>query len=127
MSTNRPDKNELIETVREFLEEKVLPLLDGTTAFHTRVAINVLKIVERELEHGPLLEKKEHDGLHRLLKIEGDVKELNEELCKQLRDGRMDFRNDALIAHMRQTTLDNLSIDNPRYSAYIRTINEARE
>src|SRR5207249_1006202 len=40
---------ELLEAVRAFLEEEVVPALDGPRQFHARVAANVLAIVGREL------------------------------------------------------------------------------
>jgi aminoglycoside phosphotransferase (APT) family kinase protein len=45
----RPTARELLEAVREFLNEEVLPHVDGGLAFRTRVAANVLDIVDREL------------------------------------------------------------------------------
>ena len=48
----RPTAQELVEAVRELLEGSVLP--DGVPAgsFSVRVAINALKVVERELAAG---------------------------------------------------------------------------
>ena len=43
---------ELVEAVRDFLEQKAMPELKGHTAFHARVAANALAIVARELEQG---------------------------------------------------------------------------
>ncbi len=48
-----PTAQQLIESVREWLERDVLTETTGRLQFHTRVAINVLAIVERELELGP--------------------------------------------------------------------------
>ena len=49
---DRPDARELLDAVRAFLEEQVVPALDGTRQFHARVAANVLAIVGRELATG---------------------------------------------------------------------------
>jgi aminoglycoside phosphotransferase (APT) family kinase protein len=49
----RPTAAELIEAVREFLADEVMPATPGTLAFHARVAANVLGIVARELATGP--------------------------------------------------------------------------
>ncbi len=118
MYTDRPNLIELVEAVREFLEKKVSPAVDKSTAYHTRVAVNVLKIVERELESGPDLEAQEHDRLCRLLNQEGTLKELTGELCRRLREGDIDYKNPILIDHLRKTAMGRLSIDNPKYSAY---------
>jgi hypothetical protein len=50
----RPTARELLDTVREFLRERVAPEVDGGLAYETRVAANVLAIVERELAHQPV-------------------------------------------------------------------------
>ena len=52
---DRPDARELLEAVRGFLDEQIVPALDGTRQFHVRVAVNVLAIVVRELESGESL------------------------------------------------------------------------
>ena len=48
-----PTAQQLVESVREWLERDVLTETTGRLQFHTRVAINVLAMVERELELGP--------------------------------------------------------------------------
>lgn len=50
----RPTASELLDAVRGFLIDEVLPATDGQLAFHSRVAANVIGIVARELELGPL-------------------------------------------------------------------------
>jgi aminoglycoside phosphotransferase (APT) family kinase protein len=46
----RPTASELVEAVREFLTDQVMPGTSGQLAFHARVAANALAIVGRELE-----------------------------------------------------------------------------
>ena len=48
-----PTAQQLIESVREWIERDVLGETTGRLQFHARVAINVLAMVERELELGP--------------------------------------------------------------------------
>jgi aminoglycoside phosphotransferase (APT) family kinase protein len=48
----RPTASELLDAVRGFLAEQVMPATSGPLAFHARVAANVLGIVARELELG---------------------------------------------------------------------------
>ena len=50
----RPTASELLDAVRSFLTDEVMPATGGQVAFHARVAANVLGIVARELELGPL-------------------------------------------------------------------------
>jgi aminoglycoside phosphotransferase (APT) family kinase protein len=49
----RPTASELLEAVREYLLDSVMPATSGQVAFHGRVAANALAIVARELELGP--------------------------------------------------------------------------
>jgi aminoglycoside phosphotransferase (APT) family kinase protein len=48
----RPTASELLEAVREYLVNGVMPGTTGQLAFHARVAANALAIVARELELG---------------------------------------------------------------------------
>lgn len=44
-----PTTLQLVEAVREFLQNEVMQATDGQLSFHARVAANVLRTVEREL------------------------------------------------------------------------------
>jgi hypothetical protein len=46
----RPTASELLDAVREFLIDGVMPATTGQLAFHARVAANALAIVARELQ-----------------------------------------------------------------------------
>jgi len=124
MPTNRPTPEELLEAVTEFLEERVMSKLDKHTAFHTRVAVNVLGIVRREMEHAPRLDAEELERLKGLLYREGTLEELNAELCEMIRAGDLDHRNQDLMEHLFRTTMGKVSIDQPNYSAYKRALDE---
>lgn len=50
----RPTASELLDAVRGYLTDQVMPGTSGQLAFHARVAANVLTIVARELDLGPL-------------------------------------------------------------------------
>ncbi len=118
MNANRPTSEDLIEAVCEFLEKRLIPKLDSYTAFHTRVAVNALGIVGREIKLSPGLDAGEHERLLRLLRQDGNRNELNALLCRRIRDGLIDYTDPALIEHMKRTTVGHLSIDNPDYSTY---------
>jgi hypothetical protein len=49
----RPTASELLDAVRRYLTDQVLPGTSGQLAFHARVAANALTIVTRELDLGP--------------------------------------------------------------------------
>jgi hypothetical protein len=67
MTQDRPTAAELVGAVREFLERDVMAATDGRVQFHTRVAINALGMVERELVDGPVFEAMERDRAEALL------------------------------------------------------------
>ena len=126
MTTDRPSVPELLEAVREFLETEVQPSLEGSVGFHTRVAVNVLKIVERELAEGPTLAAEEKARLVALLGHDGDLDGLANELIEAIRAGRMDVTTPGLTEHLRSTVMAKLAIDNPRYKSYQRALSENR-
>ena len=47
-----PTAEQLVESVREWLQRDVMPATQGRLQFHARVAVNVLAMVERELRVG---------------------------------------------------------------------------
>ena len=117
---NRPSAAELVGAVRTFLEQDAMPRLEGRYAFHARVAANALAIVERELEAAPGAAAEEHARLQRLLGREGTSEELNRELARRIRAGQIEPTDAALRAHLWETTLEKVGIDQPRYSRYRR-------
>ncbi|HOO91153.1 MAG TPA: DUF6285 domain-containing protein [Syntrophales bacterium] len=125
MAASRPTVDELLEATQEFLEKKIIDTVDSHRAFHTRVAVNVLALVRRELRMGPQLARDEHERLRSLLGIDGTVAELNGELCSRLRDKSMDCHDEELFRHLFATTMGQLSIDNPEYSGYKRALEES--
>ena len=76
--------------MREYLERDVMTATEGRVAFHARVAVNVLGMVERELELGAAQDTEEHARLVALLGREGTVRELTEALARGIRDDSLD-------------------------------------
>ncbi|MGB0922226.1 MAG: DUF6285 domain-containing protein [Alphaproteobacteria bacterium] len=121
MSMDQPSAADLVEATHEFLGEKIAPELKGFNAFQMRVALNVLKIVERELRLGPDAETRERAGLTTLLGGgEGDIRDLNRQLCTAIREGKLSADTPGLMDHLWQTTLDKVAIDQPKYARYQR-------
>jgi hypothetical protein len=112
---DRPTAAELTEAVREFLERDVMPAVEGRVAFHTRVAVNALGMVERELTMGADLDAAEHERLRTLLGRDGSVRELTVELARRIRDGSLAGRQAEVLATVRETVRSKLLVANPRY------------
>ncbi len=127
---DRPDARELLEAVRMFLEEQLVPVLEGTRLFHARVAANVLAIVGRELAGGEDALRSEWRRLTRVLGAGEDdapgggaallagVRALNGTLAERIRRGDADddpWRAEVLT-HLRATSAERLAIANPKYA-----------
>lgn len=126
MLDERPTAAELIAAVADFIEQKAAPQLDAHTAFHAKVAVNALRIVQREVERelragqaGASADAAELARLRALCAAgdgtEATVAALNRELCARIADGRLAVDDDALRRHLLQSVLDRLAVDNPKY------------
>lgn len=124
---DRPTARELVGAVRDFLEMEILPGLEGRRRFHGLVAVNVLAIVARELEHEAAHLDAERARLEALLEtaqenapdLRDRVRQLEERLVERIRRGDADrgLFADAVRAHVRATVLEKLAIANPRWSS----------
>lgn len=121
MAANRPTAAELLEAAREFLEGEAMDAIAADNVkFKLRVAVNVLRLIERELLCGPGNDTRELSRLQALLdRADADLEHLNAELCERIRTGEFDDRLQQLLPSLQQSTLDKLAIDNPRYSTYV--------
>ena len=104
-----PTIGQLVEAVREWLQRDVLAATDGRLQYHTRVAINVLSIVERELALGTTHEEAHRDRL-RSLGVADDAA-----LAAAIRSGELDDRLPEVRALVWQSVRDKLAVANPRY------------
>jgi len=112
---DRPTAVELLEAVREFLESDVMPSVEGRVRFHTRVAVNAVGMLERELRLGPGLDAAERQRLAALLGHDTDLKELTAELARRIRDGSLDDRHNDTVAAVRESVRAKLLVANPNY------------
>ena len=116
---NPPSKEELIISIINFLENDIISELKGQKRFHAHVAKNSLNIVLRQLRLEKENNSKEKKRLKEILKIEGNLKDLNKILCEKINNEEIDINNDELIDHLYKTTMEKLSIDQPNYSGYL--------
>jgi hypothetical protein len=116
---DRPTATELVAAVRTFLEEDVMPAVEGRVAFHTRVAVNALGMVERELDLGPELEATERARALAVLGARADdrtgARGLDATLAAAIRAGDLGLDDAAVVEHVRETVHDKLRIANPKY------------
>ena len=113
-----PSSRELIEAVKSFIDGTVMANLTGHAAFHARVASNALAIVLREIDMRPSAEHAECERLQGLLDDVDtrDVHELNRRLCEKIKSGGMSLNTPGLLEHLKTTTIEQLLIDQPKYS-----------
>jgi hypothetical protein len=126
---DRPDARELLATLGDFLEQELLPDLDGPLKYRTRVAANLARILERELRLGNGFLLRERERLCRVLGVGSEdllpgslhdqVEDLNQQLVSELQQETLpaDFERGVWEALM-ATSRDKLAIVRPGYDGY---------
>lgn len=122
---DRPTSDELLAAVERFLDEEIVPNVQGARGFHARVAANVIRIVRRELAAEEEQLAAEWAGLNHILGAASPpedreawrraISERTAALCERIRQGEADagpFR-DAVWAHVRETVRRKLQVSNP--------------
>jgi len=117
---DRPTQDELLAAVEKFLDEQIVPNVEGARGFHARVAANVIRTVRREIEREEEALDREWAGLDALLgpaerpasraALREALAQRNEELCRRIREGE---GGPAVIDHVRATVRDKLLVTNP--------------
>jgi len=100
MYYDRPTPAELVQAVREFLERDVMTATTGRVQFHTRVAINALGMVERELGAAASANA---------------ARDEQARLAAQIRAGALDDRLDEVRTEVREQVRAKLLVANPGY------------
>jgi aminoglycoside phosphotransferase (APT) family kinase protein len=110
----RPD--ELIEAISLFLRQDVMSETTGRTQFLARVSANSLDIVKREMTLLPAHRANERVGLAALFGTDDTLVNLRWRLVHALRDGSQPIEDEALTTLLRQTIVNQVAIDQPKYS-----------
>jgi hypothetical protein len=113
MAQSMPDATILLEAAAKYLDEELAPTLSGYHRFQTRVTINVLNIVRRELELRSM--QTERAGLAALLGHDDEMETLERELIERMRAGAISSSDPALRAHIRESLAAALAINNPKW------------
>lgn len=124
-SLDMPRADELLVSVRDFLRGDVMSQTSGRTNFLARVAANSLDIVVRELALSSGARAGELLRLRQLFQIEeGDQQSLEDlrwRLVNKLREGSQSLDDEQLKTHLRNTVVNQIAIDQPRYSGFTRS------
>ena len=119
---DEPTPEELIKAVADFLRNDIAPVISGHNAFKLRVSINALDLVMRQLALEQGSDAAEAARLVQLLGKQGSLGELNRLLADRIAKGEIDLQTPGLAAHLWQTTMDKLAVDQPNYASYRREI-----
>jgi len=104
-----PDAGELVEAVRDYLQDDLGPRAEGRDRFILRVAANALSIAAREIAALPA------DATAHAERLAAFGVDSEQALCDAIRSGGLDGRLDELAASLWVTTLDKLAVANPNY------------
>jgi len=119
MPTSVPPADTLLLAAVRYLEHELMPTLDGYHRFQTRVTVNVLRTLERELRLAGPQREAERARLAALLGSGRDTAELdamNVELADAIRAGRLPIDTPGLAAHLRASLGETLAINNPKWT-----------
>jgi hypothetical protein len=115
---DRPTAAELLRDIAGLLEGEVLAATSGPTQHNVRVAGNLARIVQRELELGPEARFRERALLGELLGEDGSNAELNAAVADRLRANDDPEFTRAAWSVLLAVTLDKLAINKPGHDAY---------
>ncbi|MEE4298464.1 MAG: DUF6285 domain-containing protein, partial [Pseudomonadales bacterium] len=97
---DRPHDTEILQTVGDYLEGELLPELEGPLRYRTLVAVNLLRILQRELTQGTSFLLRERSRLCQLMDMSVDellpgpireqVEDLNQQLIMELQAPELD-------------------------------------
>lgn len=106
---DRPTAVELLEALKEWMERDLMAGVDGRLQFHTRVAMNIVDIVRREIELGPD-QLSRHAQMLAAFGVSSDA-----ELAASIREGAHDADLAGVLERLRPVVEDKLKVANPRY------------
>ena len=115
MAQDNPNLIELIETVREFIDE-IMPKLAGQDRYHALCSVFLLDIVARELSsEWRAVETPDDQRLMSLLGEEVPQTEILQRLSEAIRDGRFKERESELFETLLRHVEAKIAITKPSY------------
>lgn len=127
---DRPTNIELLKTVGDFIEQELMPNLAGPLQYRSRVALNLLRILEREAQYTTNHLQRERDLLARLLvqggegldnlSLADEVAELNRRLVERIDAGatKDPAHQQEIWGALMQIAIDKLAVCRPGYADY---------
>ncbi len=104
-----PDAGELVEAVRDYLQDDLGPRAEGRDRFILRVAANALSIAAREIASLPA------DAVAYSARLDALGVESEHALSDAIQAGDFDDRRPELAESLWATTLAKLAVANPAY------------
>ena len=117
MPQSFPESALLLKAAVRYIEEELMPTLDGYHRFKARVTANALNIVRRELEVGEKQTSAERERLSAILGHDGEVAVLSRELADKIRQGAIALDDPQIGEHIRKSLYEALAINNPKWLA----------
>ncbi|MCI0709476.1 MAG: DUF6285 domain-containing protein [Chloroflexi bacterium] len=125
---DKPSLDELLAAVQVHLEENVIPAVKENRKlyFQTLVAINLLKVSQRELDLASGHLQAEWQRITGLLEIDkpfpihldaarAQLATFNAALIEKIRNGEFDKNAQDLIHHLKAITIEQLETANPKF------------
>ena len=124
---DQPTVNELVQAVKNFVDDSAMPELTGRAAFHARVASNVLATILRDLEARTVNDGEEKRRLLALLQADEmtPLPALNQQLRDLIRSGELTIESGGLMDHLKKTAISQLKVDQPKYSGLSEALRES--
>ena len=119
-----PRVDELLTSVRDFLRADVMQETTGRVNFLARVSSNSLDIALREWDLGAKAKQAELARLRAFSGEQADLGSLRWKLVHALRDGSQSLHDEQLQHHLRQTVVNQIAIDQPKYSGFLNAVNQ---
>ncbi len=113
-----PRADELIAAISDFLRNQVMTETEGRTSFLARVSANSLDIIGREYDLLGEHRRRELTGLQMFYDSDADLESLRWRLVHALRDGSQPLDDETLTSYLRNTVVNQVAIDQPRYSGF---------
>ena len=108
--------SELLGAVKGFLMDSALPALSGRDQFNARVAANVLGIIDREQQLGPVLAALDAAAAQQWLTGDSGLGTAPQQLSRALAAREIDA-NSHFFDYLKQRQLLVAAINNPRYAS----------